>query len=229
MSSHTKRIGEIGECAIVYNLMKIDGVGVSKPIGDNLPYDLIIDANNKLFKCQIKTCEFVRDDKMVFHVSISNPFTKINKKYTSEETDLFLLYCIENEYCGLLTFDDYTSKEIIIRNNLPVGYYYKDVKLSEEFDMRKRLLYLQENGCFDSPKVYSRDKSNPIGKEYLNSVDMSVDSERWKIIQESDIDYTKFGWANKLSKLFGITPQVTMRYVREHYPNFYVNCYHKTS
>ena len=50
MSSHTKRIGEIGECAIVYNLMKIDGVGVSKSVGDNLPYDLII-AEGQKFVC----------------------------------------------------------------------------------------------------------------------------------------------------------------------------------
>ena len=229
MSSHTKRIGEIGECAIVYNLMKIDGVGVSKPIGDNLPYDLIIDVNNKLFKCQIKTCEFVKDDKMIFHVSISNPFTKINKKYTSEETDLFLLYCIENGYCGLLTFDDYTSKEIIIREKESLGnFYYKNVKVSEEFDMKKRIEYYKIHNEFNVPLLYYFEDKSLFYRGCIKPPDKDVIDNRWKIIKESDIDYTKFGWANKLSKLFDITPQVTARYVKEHYPEFYENCYHKT-
>lgn len=227
MSSHTKRIGEIGECAIVYNLMKIDGVGVSKPIGDNLPYDLIIDVNNKLYKCQVKTCEFVKDTKMVFYISISNPFTRVVKKYTQDETDLFLLHCIENGYCGLLTFEDYTSKELTIRTELPNNaIFYENLKLAEEFDMNKRIKYLQENNQFDVPKLYSMG-SRSYGFGCIKPVDLSIKTSRWEIIQNCDIDFSKFGWVSKLSNLFGITPQVTMRYVREHYPDFYNTCYHR--
>ena len=130
MSSHTKRVGDIGECAVIHELMKINGVGISKPIGDNLPYDLIIDINNKLYKCQVKTCEFVKDNIMKFYVNISNPFTRVVKKYTQEETDLFLLHCIDNNFYGLLTFDDYTSKEITIRTELPNNaIFYENLKL----------------------------------------------------------------------------------------------------
>lgn len=50
MSSHSKRIGDIGEANIISRLLSYDNVYVSKPFGENCPYDLIIDINGKLYR-----------------------------------------------------------------------------------------------------------------------------------------------------------------------------------
>lgn len=45
-----------------------------------------------------------------------------------------------------------------------------------------------------------------------------LEKERLEIIYKSDIDFSKFGWGTKLSKLFGITSQKTVTYVKKHFP-----------
>lgn len=224
MSSHTKRIGDIGEYSIISKLMRIDGIHVSKPLGDNCSYDIIVDIDSKMYRCQIKTCEFVKDGVMRYHINITNPFNKTKRSYTSDEVDLFLLYCIENDYSGLLTFDDYTANETIIRIELPSqNHFYRNVKLASEFDMNKRVLFLRDSGIFDTPLLYSADKKSSS----ISNVDVSIETIRWKIIQTCDIDFSKFGWACELSKLFNITSQSTARYVKSHFPDFYSKCYHR--
>lgn len=50
MISHDKRTGDIGEMSLVAELLRHRNILVSKPIGDNCPYDLIIDVNGKMYK-----------------------------------------------------------------------------------------------------------------------------------------------------------------------------------
>lgn len=52
-----------------------------------------------------------------------------------------------------------------------------------------------------------------------------LEIERWKQIEESNIDFSKFGWGTELSKLFKISPQKTLVYVKKHYKDFYSSCY----
>lgn len=49
----TKLNGDIAEQLVILEAMS-RGFGVSRPIGDRLSYDLIIDSNGKLFKIQVK-------------------------------------------------------------------------------------------------------------------------------------------------------------------------------
>lgn len=63
MSSHSKRIGDIGENSIIAKLLTYEQLVISRPVTDNEPYDIIVDCNNKLYRVQIKTTEFVKDGK----------------------------------------------------------------------------------------------------------------------------------------------------------------------
>ena len=54
-----------------------------------------------------------------------------------------------------------------------------------------------------------------------------LEAKRWKQIEESNIDFSKFGWGTELSKLFKISPQKTLEYVKKHYKDFYNSCYKK--
>ena len=49
--------------------------------------------------------------------------------------------------------------------------------------------------------------------------------ERWEIIQESGINFSKFGWVKELSALFGICENKAGKYIRDNYPEFYKTCY----
>ena len=132
MSSYTKKNGDIGEWVLITEFMKND-ITVLKPIGDNDSFDFVIMINNKFLKVQVKTTEYIKNNCMVFCTNITNPFKKSTRKYTEEEVDLFGLYCVENNYIGLLSFDDYTSKETIIRIKAPKNNQVNNVKMMNDY------------------------------------------------------------------------------------------------
>lgn len=54
---NTKHKGDIAEQAAVLEALK-RGWGVLRPVGDNLPYDLIFDVSGTLVKAQVKCAWF---------------------------------------------------------------------------------------------------------------------------------------------------------------------------
>ncbi len=57
----TKLKGDIAEQAAILRLLEL-GWGVAKPLGDRLPYDLIVDINGKLIRLQVKSAWFNASD-----------------------------------------------------------------------------------------------------------------------------------------------------------------------
>ena len=49
--------------------------------------------------------------------------------------------------------------------------------------------------------------------------------ERWEMIKQSNIDFTKFGWVKKVSKLFKIADNKAGKYIKNNFPDFYKTCY----
>ena len=114
MSSRTKMIGDIGTSVVVSEFLK-HGINVLLPYDDNSSYDLVIYFNNQFYKIQVKTTERVLfGEYMKFETNITNPNNKSTRLYKSDEVDYFALYCIENEWLGLIKFDN-QSKETVIR------------------------------------------------------------------------------------------------------------------
>ena len=95
MSTKTK--GDIAEQAAVLKLLEL-GWGVSKPIGDRLPYDLILDINGKLAKLQVKSAWFNTFDQ---NYCIDVRRTKTNRRqmlrslYSHKDFDFALVYLPE--------------------------------------------------------------------------------------------------------------------------------------
>lgn len=50
----TKLKGDIAEQSVILFVLQ-KGWGVAKPIGDRLPYDVILDINGRLIKVQVKS------------------------------------------------------------------------------------------------------------------------------------------------------------------------------
>lgn len=51
---NSKDIGNLGEHMAIVELLK-NNVSVSRPLGDNSRYDLILDINSELYTCQVKS------------------------------------------------------------------------------------------------------------------------------------------------------------------------------
>ena len=62
-------------------------------------------------------------------------------------------------------------------------------------------------------------------KSAYGRADKQLEQKRWEIIQNSGIDFQKFGWVIEISKLFGIATNKSSYYIRKHFPQFYKTCY----
>ena len=132
MSSRTKEIGLIGEQVLIAEFTK-SRISVLLPIGDNSPYDMVIDYNGRFLKVQAKTTESVQNGKMVFCTNVTNPFKKTSRKYTANEIDIFGLYCIENGYIGILPVKECTAKETVIRLEKPKNNQSSKIKMAYDY------------------------------------------------------------------------------------------------
>lgn len=93
----TKLKGDIAEQAVILRALKM-GWGVSVPVGDRLPYDLIFDVEGKLYKIQVKSAWY--GQKKGNYV-VDNRRTKTNRRVMSRENykpddfDFAILYIQE--------------------------------------------------------------------------------------------------------------------------------------
>lgn len=163
MGSFTKQVGDIGTSAAIYNFQKY-GIPVAIPFDDNMPYDLIIYVNNCFYKVQVKTTLSEKNDKsMIFQTNISNPFKKINRPYEKNEVDFFFLYCIENEWCGLINFELYNKRKItIVRLEKPKNGNMEGVILADNVEFSKQIY-----NFFTKEKIMPTEKDK---NKYVNKI-----------------------------------------------------------
>lgn len=117
--------------------------------------------------------------------------------------------------------------------------HYKFVKWIEtEEDCRT--FELENLQCDFIPQKKEEDISFWLKKLKENSVNIKInknknknkklEEERLKLIQESSIDFSKFGWVEKVAKLFGgISPCKARKYIEKHFPDIAVRCYKRSS
>lgn len=88
------QIGDISEQKFVLYCLEKD-IPICKPIGNNLPYDFIIDYNNKLLKIQVKTAyKSSVQDVWIFNTrSTSKNYTEVT---THNYTDLIDYFAVVN-------------------------------------------------------------------------------------------------------------------------------------
>lgn len=104
--------------------------------------------------------------------------------------------------------------------------HYNFVKWIESEDECNNFI-LENLGFTDTPEKDIEDitywlnlKKEKVKKE-TNKVNIELEKQRWEIIQNSNIDFSKFGWVKEIAKLFGIAENKAGKYIKKHYPNFY--------
>jgi hypothetical protein len=96
-SVDTKQKGDIAEQAAILETLK-RGWGVLKPVGDRLPYDLVLDVSGTLVKVQVKSAWYYEP---VDNYLLDNRRTKTNRRvmkreaYSTNDFDFALAYLEE--------------------------------------------------------------------------------------------------------------------------------------
>lgn len=91
---NTKDIGNIGEHIAIVELLK-HGIQVSRPLGDNSRYDLILDIESNLLTCQVKSTNSATEDLAEFSLTSSQAHR--GRERHRYEVDVFCLVDIQND------------------------------------------------------------------------------------------------------------------------------------
>lgn len=112
-----KRIGELGECIAIGELAKFN-IPVLKPLGDNLPYDFVVDYNHKFFKCQVKTSQtYSINNSTKFTITTNNWHRNTRHHYTANEVDVWVLCDMCNIY--IFRYDEMPNTSMITLRDTP--------------------------------------------------------------------------------------------------------------
>lgn len=111
---NTKDVGTLGEHIAIAELLKHE-IAISRPLGDNSQYDLILDVRGFLLKAQVKSKTTGNEEKVEFSLHTTN---RSGDRVRYTEVDCFVLVDIVNNKVFLLSnFDDRVS--ICIRYKIP--------------------------------------------------------------------------------------------------------------
>ncbi len=117
----TNRVGDIAEQAVVLRALE-NGWSVNCPIGNRMPYDLIIDVDGSLQKIQVKSAWF---DRASGNYVVDNRRTKTNRRemiranYVVEDFDFAIVYLAELKVFYIFpveTFIEYGSTITIVES-----------------------------------------------------------------------------------------------------------------
>ena len=139
---NTVSAGDIGEAMAIADFTKA-GFGISKPLSNNLRYDLIVDINNILYRVQVKTTSVIKDEKMMFSTKTTN-YVKgkySSNAYSSNEVDMFYLYHLENDWRGLYIVEkgEKIPVEMGMRLTPPKNGQTKGIKMAVDFEFSNQI------------------------------------------------------------------------------------------
>lgn len=138
MKTNSKHIGIVSEHKVITELLVL-GYDVSVPIGDNCSYDILLDYNGKILKCQIKTMIF-KDGCITLPLDRCRINTKkqIRKPYSKKDVDFFLGYCRTNNTCYFYPFKNNP-------NTCSVSFRASPTKNMQELKTRNAVSYEIKN------------------------------------------------------------------------------------
>lgn len=144
MYQNSRAVGNIGESIAISEFVKRE-LPVFVPFGQNSPVDILTFLNGKFVKIQVKTTEEVKNGAMEFDISRTNGFTGRRKMYEKNEVDYFFLYCVENDFRGLISYEDLNSRySLKIRCEKAKNGQTKKINNIEKYRFENRIKTLLE-------------------------------------------------------------------------------------
>lgn len=131
-TQNKKQFGEVGERIAIGELAKYN-IDVILPLGDNLPFDLVVYYNNKFFKCQVKTSSRItKEGSTCFSITTNNWYSHKTHKYTKDEVDVWIL--CDGKDIFLMRFDENnTVGTITLRNTPPKNNQSTKIRFKKDY------------------------------------------------------------------------------------------------
>ena len=131
---NSKDKGDISEAVVAAEFLKL-GIPVSKPLGDNQPYDLIIDFNCILKKVQIKTARNKGDYTLIPTSKSINTYLTKDKRRTSykDKVDFIVAYCHTTNECYVIDVNEVGNVQVTLRENLPINKQIKGIRYKKDY------------------------------------------------------------------------------------------------
>lgn len=125
---NTKDIGTLGEHIAIVELLK-HNISLSRPLGDNEQYDLILDIRGSLLRCQVKSKTNSTSDKVEFSLHTTN---RSGDRVRYTDVDCYCLVDITNNKVFLIDHDD-SKVSIILRYTISDCRNKTQIKMAEDF------------------------------------------------------------------------------------------------
>lgn len=170
-----------------------------------------------------------------YSIDIAFPNNKIgievngNQHYNIDGT-LTNYYQKREDYLKSLGWTIYQLHYGVIYNQDFISVFVDNLKnKSLDFDYSQYIVMSSKRICKICESKLNKNYQFEVCEACLNKeLEIKKIEERKQIILNSEIDFTKFGWVNKISKLLNISPTQVRRWMEKYMENFYKNnCFHK--
>ena len=125
---NSKDVGTLGESIAITELLR-NSVIVSRPIGDNSRYDLILDIKGTLFTCQVKSTATASNDLAEFWLQSSTHHRNGGGRQ-HYDVDLFVLVdIVNNRVFALPNIDNRTAIKLRYHKGTSAQHFADDYDL----------------------------------------------------------------------------------------------------
>ena len=128
----TKSIGELSELIVAFALSQA-GYFVSKPLGENARYDLVIDKDGMLSRVQVKTGR-LRNGAILFNTYSSHSHRHgVSCRPYTNEIEFFGVYCPQLRSVYLIPIEDTAKLSGTIRVNETKNRQHSQVRWAQPY------------------------------------------------------------------------------------------------
>lgn len=133
---NSKDIGNLGEHIAIVELLKT-GIVISRPLGDNARYDLILDIDGELYTCQVKSTNSATEKLAEFSLSSSQAHRGQGRELY---TDIDLFCCVDIKNSKVFLFPNIDQKfSVKIRYAVPDNGQAKGINMWYDYTIEKFL------------------------------------------------------------------------------------------
>jgi len=174
-------------------------------------HSYIPDFYVKTFNCFIEV-------KSKFIASWQN---SINKVEYIKEHYKFVKWIETEDECSTFELQDLACDFVPERKDENIEYWFERQAVQNEPKIQKSKKDIR----------FKKQKTPKERKVRKSRVNVALEKQRWKLLQNSNIDFSKFGWVKQVARLFGIPSENKAgTYVKNHYPEFYqTKCFKRKS
>ena len=109
----TKRMGELAELGFMYRAATY-GIGVSKPLGDSFPYDVLTQHGRRLLRVQVKSCfSGERQCKNGFPIIVACHWGRSKRNYSIDDVDFIAAFIAKYDTWYLIPMESLGTRKNI--------------------------------------------------------------------------------------------------------------------